>query len=57
MHDGSLATLQEVVEAYVNIDPQRLHSQGESILKPLDFDDRDREDLVRFLESLSTSDN
>ena len=57
MHDGSLATLQEVVDAYVNIDPQRLHSQGESILKPLDFDDRDREDLVRFLESLSTSDN
>lgn len=53
MHDGSLATLRDVVDAYVNIDPQRLHSQGESILKPLDFDDAEKEDLVSFLESLS----
>jgi len=53
MHDGSLATLRDVVDAYADIDPQRLHAQGESILKPLDLDDAERDDLVRFLETLS----
>ena len=52
-HDGSLPTLRSVVDAYADIDPARLHSQGESILKPLDLDDAAREDLVQFLESLS----
>ncbi len=52
-HDGSLPTLRSVVDAYADIDPARLHSQGESLLKPLDLDDAAREDLVQFLESLS----
>jgi len=55
MHDGSLATLRDVVDAYADIDPDRLHTKGESILKPLDLDDQSREDLVRFLETLSPS--
>jgi cytochrome c peroxidase len=53
MHDGSLKTLRDVVDAYADIDPDRLHSQGESILKPLDLTDTARDDLVRFLETLS----
>lgn len=52
-HDGSLATLHEVVDAYADIDPARLHGAGESILKPLDLGPSERTDLVRFLESLS----
>ena len=53
MHDGSLATLKEVVDYYSDIDPARLHSKGESILKPLDLDEKSRLDLVKFLETLS----
>jgi len=54
MHDGSLATLRDVVDAYADIDPERIHSNGEAIIRPLDFDNRDREDLVAFLRSLSS---
>jgi len=53
MHDGSLATLRDVVDYYADIDPTRLHRQGESLLNPLQLDNADREDLVRFLETLS----
>lgn len=53
MHDGSLETLREVIDAYADIDPDRLHAQGESILKPLDLDDKARNDLVYFLQTLS----
>ena len=53
MHDGSLTTLRQVVDSYADIDPSRLHSQGESILKPQNWSERDRQDLVSFLETLS----
>lgn len=53
MHDGSLQTLRDVVDAYADIDIDRLHSQGESILKPLDLTNEQRDDLVNFLLSLS----
>lgn len=53
MHDGSLATLRDVVDAYADIDVERLHTKGESILKPLNLDDGQRNDLVNFLQSLS----
>ena len=53
MHDGSLATLKDVVNYYSDIDPARLHSKGEAILKPLNLDEQSKTDLVRFLESLS----
>ena len=55
MHDGSLATLRDVVDHYSEIDPTRLHSKGEAILKPLNLDEQSKTDLVRFLESLSLS--
>jgi len=54
MHDGSLESLDDVVESYVNIDTDRLHTEGESILKPLDLTAADKDALVCFLESLSS---
>ena len=53
MHDGSLATLRDVVDAYADINPSRLHTEGESILKPLALTEQERQDLVTFLKSLS----
>jgi cytochrome c peroxidase len=53
MHNGSLATLRDVVKHYSEISPDRLHSDGEAILKPLRLSERETEDLVAFLESLS----
>ena len=53
MHDGSLKTLRDVVRHYANIDLDRLHADGEQILKPLPLDKYDVDDLVAFLETLS----
>ena len=55
MHDGSLATLHEVVRHYSNIKEERLHSDGESILKPLRLTKTEIDDLVAFLMTLSAS--
>ena len=53
MHNGSLATLADVVRHYSEINPDRLHSDGESLLKPLRLSPRESADLVAFLESLT----
>ena len=53
MHNGSLATLADVVRHYSEIDEDRLHADGERILKPLHLTDAERADLIAFLESLS----
>ena len=52
MHNGRLATLREVVKHYSEISPDRLHSDGERILKALRLSERETGDLVTFLESL-----
>ena len=52
MHNGRLATLRDVVNHYSSIGPDRLHSDGEAILKPLKLSERETRDLVAFLESL-----
>jgi len=52
MHNGSLATLADAVRHYSDIDENRLHADGERILKPLNLTDAERADLVAFLESL-----
>jgi cytochrome c peroxidase len=52
MHNGRLATLRDVVQHYSNISPDRLHSDGEAILKPLKLSEQETQDLVAFLESL-----
>ena len=53
MHDGSLTTLNAVVTHYSDINIERLHADGEAILKPLNLIDSEVSDLVAFLESLS----
>jgi len=53
MHDGSLATLRDVVRHYSELDESRLHVHGERILRPLRLTDAEAEDLVAFLRSLS----
>lgn len=69
MHDGSLATLRDVVRHYSEIDAVKLHiaaahphaepgeelppRPSESVLRTLNLDDREIADLVAFLESLT----
>lgn len=53
MHSGSLATLRDVVRHYSELDEDRLHADGERILKPLRLSAAETDDLVAFLVSLS----
>lgn len=53
MHDGSLATLAEVVRHYSELNEDRLHTEGEKILRPLRLSPQASADLAAFLESLS----
>jgi cytochrome c peroxidase len=53
MHNGSLATLADVVRHYSELNPDRLHADGGSLLKPLRLSAGEAADLVAFLESLS----
>ena len=53
MHNGSLATLRDVVRHYSELNEERLHADGERILKPLRLTQAEAEDLVAFLESLT----
>jgi cytochrome c peroxidase len=55
MHNGSLATLADVVRHYSELNPDRLHSDGEALLKPLRLSAGESADLVAFLESLTES--
>ena len=57
MHNGSLATLADVVKFYSELNEERLHADGEKILKPLHLTPQESEDLRAFLESLSASDD
>jgi cytochrome c peroxidase len=53
MHNGSLTSLREVVKHYSELDEERLHSDGERILRPLKLSTAEVGDLVAFLKSLS----
>lgn len=53
MHNGHLATLRDVARYYSNLNEDRLHADGERILKPLKLSDAEIDDLVAFLETLS----
>ncbi|MCW5752193.1 MAG: hypothetical protein KIT81_13700, partial [Alphaproteobacteria bacterium] len=53
MHDGALASLADVVRHYSELDEERLHADGERILRPLRLDAAESADLVAFLESLT----
>jgi cytochrome c peroxidase len=54
MHNGSIATLEGVVAHYSNLNLDRLHADGEQILKPLNLTPTEMADLVTFLQTLST---
>lgn len=51
MHDGSLATLEAVIEHY-NKGGEK-HKQKSDLIKPLSLSIREKEDLVNFLKSLT----
>ena len=53
MHDGSLATLDAVVRHYSEVNPDRLHSDGTPLVRPLGLSPQQGADLVAFLRSLS----
>jgi cytochrome c peroxidase len=56
MHNGSLATLADVVRHYSEINPERIHSHGEQLLRPLGLTPGESADLVAFLETLTAPD-
>lgn len=57
MHDGSKASLRDVILHYSELDEDRLHSDGEAILKPLKLSEAEIADLQAFLHSLSAPDD
>jgi cytochrome c peroxidase len=56
MHDGSLATLRDVVMHYSQLDEERLHADGEQVLKRLHLTADEIDNLVEFLKTLSAPD-
>jgi cytochrome c peroxidase len=52
MHDGSKATLEDVVDHYSEIPEDRPHQDGEKLLRPLNLTDAEKADLVAFLKTL-----
>jgi cytochrome c peroxidase len=56
MHDGRFPTLRDAVRHYSELDEDRLHADGERILRRLDLTNDEIDDLVAFLESLTDAD-
>ena len=55
LHNGSLATLADVVRHYSEVDSERLHGDdGARIIRALRLTQEERADLVAFLETLSS---
>jgi cytochrome c peroxidase len=52
-HDGSAATVEDVVRHYSELDESRLHADGERILRALRLSPAQVADLAAFLRSLS----
>ena len=52
MHNGSLAGLDDVVRHYSDVSPDRLHSDGVPLVRPLGLSTAEQADLVAFLRSL-----
>ena len=54
MHNGSLATLADVVRHYSEVNEERLHGMGsQRLIRPLRLSSQEATDLVAFLETLS----
>ncbi len=52
-HDGSMSTLDDVITHYSELDTERLHADGEALLRPLRLDPAARAELRAFLSTLS----
>jgi cytochrome c peroxidase len=52
-HDGSAATIEEVVRHYSELDTNRLHADGVQVLRPLKLTAQQVADLAAFLRTLS----
>lgn len=55
MHNGSLATLHDVLRHYSELPEDRLHADGERLLRALKLTAGEIDDLVAFLQSLSAA--
>ncbi|MGE0152716.1 MAG: cytochrome-c peroxidase [Reyranellaceae bacterium] len=55
MHNGSLATLRDVVRHYSEVSPDRVHSDGEALIRALHLSEPEIDDLVAFLRTLSVA--
>ena len=53
MHNGSLPSIETVVQHYSQLNEERLHADGERILRRLNLSDAEAADLAAFLRSLS----
>ncbi len=53
MHNGHLATLEDVVKHYSEVSPDRLHNDALPLVRPLELTPDQSADLVAFLRSLS----
>jgi cytochrome c peroxidase len=53
MHDGRYTSLREVVRHYSELDPERIHTHGEQLLRPLRLSSGEMDDVVAFLETLT----
>ncbi|MCV2403626.1 hypothetical protein OFY17_12160 [Marinomonas sp. C2222] len=53
MHNGSISTLMDTVDFYSELDEERLHADGEKILRPLHLTPIEKDSLQAFLLSLS----
>ena len=52
-HNGSAASLEDVVRHYSDLDPSRLHADGQQVLRPLKLTPKQVADLAAFLRTLS----
>lgn len=53
MHSGAVASLRDVVRHYSDLDEDRLHADGERILRRLDLTSGEVDDVVAFLRTLT----
>ena len=51
MHDGSLNTLEEIIEHYQN--GGKNHPQKSNLIQPLGLTEFEKVDLIKFLKSLT----
>jgi len=54
MHNGHLQTLHDVVRHYSDLPEERLHQDGEALLKPLHLSEQEIDALVAFLRTLTS---